>query len=204
MFAEVVQYFVPRLIELHNYIPANSVKQKRQNWDLLWRKVLPKFSIKTSDINTEWVVQAKPGAIEKLLYLLKTKLDESSADGRDLDDSNSNSVQQAVTPPTSDRQPSPALSDASPQRADGEPPPGKDGGASEWSTGTNPLSSNGTAQSGNVTEQPGNVTVAPRWRDGDSWYSDSSESVESADESENRRSKWRRRKRGSSSSDSSD
>ncbi|XP_043208826.1 sperm flagellar protein 1-like [Amphibalanus amphitrite] len=99
MFAEVVQYFVPRLIELHNYIPANSVKQKRQNWDLLWRKVLPKFGIRPSDVNTDWLVQAKPGAIEKLLYLLKTKLEES--DGRELNDSSS--VNQSVTPPTSER-----------------------------------------------------------------------------------------------------
>ena len=99
MLAEVVQYFVPRLIELHNYIPANSVKQKRQNWDLLWRKVLPKFGIRPSDVSTDWLVQAKPGAIEKLLHMLKTKLDVP--DSRELTDSDS--AHQSATPPTSER-----------------------------------------------------------------------------------------------------
>ena len=111
MLAEVVQYFVPRLIELHNYIPANSVKQKRQNWDLLWRKVLPKFGIKPSDVNTDWLVQAKPGTIEKLLYMLKKKLDVS--DSRELNDSQS--VDQPETPVTSERLEYSAHTDSSPR-----------------------------------------------------------------------------------------
>ena len=120
MLAEVVQYFVPRLIELHNYIPANSVKQKRQNWDLLWRKVLPRFGIRPSDVSTDWLVQAKPGAIEKLLYMLKMKLDVP--DSRELNDSDS--VNQSVTPPTSERLEFSPHRDASPveDSADGARP----------------------------------------------------------------------------------
>ena len=120
MLAEVVQYFVPRLIELHNYIPANSVKQKRQNWDLLWRKVLPRFGIRPSDVSTDWLVQAKPGAIEKLLYMLKMKLDVP--DSRELNDSDS--VNQSVTPPTSERLEFSPQRDASPVEdpADGARP----------------------------------------------------------------------------------
>ena len=35
MAAEVVKYFIPRLVELHNYTPANSTRQKLENWRTL-------------------------------------------------------------------------------------------------------------------------------------------------------------------------
>lgn len=38
MAAEVVNYFFPKLIDLHNYIPANSSQQKFSNWNLLNRQ----------------------------------------------------------------------------------------------------------------------------------------------------------------------
>ncbi len=33
--AEVVQYYLPKLVELHNYSPANSTQQKMDNWKTL-------------------------------------------------------------------------------------------------------------------------------------------------------------------------
>lgn len=38
MAAEVVKYFFPKFVDLHNYIPANSTQQKLSNWDLLNRQ----------------------------------------------------------------------------------------------------------------------------------------------------------------------
>lgn len=35
MVAEVVKHFAARLVELHNYQPANSTKQKSENWKTL-------------------------------------------------------------------------------------------------------------------------------------------------------------------------
>jgi hypothetical protein len=35
--AEVVQHFAPKLVELHNYSPANAVSQKLYNWNTLNR-----------------------------------------------------------------------------------------------------------------------------------------------------------------------
>ena len=35
MAAEVVKHFIPRLVELHNYTPANSTRQKLENWRTL-------------------------------------------------------------------------------------------------------------------------------------------------------------------------
>ncbi len=33
--AEVVHHFIPRLVELHNYSPANATQQKVDNWKTL-------------------------------------------------------------------------------------------------------------------------------------------------------------------------
>lgn len=38
MAAEVVKYFFPKLVDLHNYVPANSTRQKFTNWSLLNRQ----------------------------------------------------------------------------------------------------------------------------------------------------------------------
>ena len=35
MAAEVVHHFIPRLVELHNYSPANATQQKMANWKTL-------------------------------------------------------------------------------------------------------------------------------------------------------------------------
>lgn len=38
MAAEVVKYFLPKLVDLHNYTPANSTQQKLSNWNVLNRQ----------------------------------------------------------------------------------------------------------------------------------------------------------------------
>lgn len=35
MTAELVKHFIPKLVELHNYTPANSTHQKLENWKTL-------------------------------------------------------------------------------------------------------------------------------------------------------------------------
>lgn len=37
LMAEVVSHYFPRLVEMHNYSPANSVRQKMYNWSTLNR-----------------------------------------------------------------------------------------------------------------------------------------------------------------------
>lgn len=39
MVAEIVKYYWPKLIDLHNYVPANSLSNKITNWETLNRKV---------------------------------------------------------------------------------------------------------------------------------------------------------------------
>lgn len=49
LMAEVVSYYYPKLIELHNYNGANSIKAKISNWKTLSSKVLSKFGITLKD-----------------------------------------------------------------------------------------------------------------------------------------------------------
>jgi len=74
LLAEVVAAYFPQLVEIHNYPPANSVKQKVYNLETLNARVLKKlgFSIPRSVI--EDIVNCKPGAIESVLNTLQYKM----------------------------------------------------------------------------------------------------------------------------------
>jgi len=37
MVAEIVKHYFPKMVELHNYPPANATTQKLENWYLLNR-----------------------------------------------------------------------------------------------------------------------------------------------------------------------
>jgi hypothetical protein len=45
LVAEVIAHYFPRLVELHNYPPANSTAQKLYNWDTLNARVLRKLGL---------------------------------------------------------------------------------------------------------------------------------------------------------------
>lgn len=73
--AEIVNHLAPRLIELHNYQPANNTQLKLYNWKTLNQKVFKKLGLKFSDDILKAVATAQPGAIENILITLKTRLD---------------------------------------------------------------------------------------------------------------------------------
>ncbi|XP_071483297.1 sperm flagellar protein 1-like [Diadema antillarum] len=75
LMAEVVAHFLPRLVELHNYTPASSTKQKKDNWKTLNRKVLCKFHFSVPDHVVNSVVNVKPGVIENVLWQVRQKID---------------------------------------------------------------------------------------------------------------------------------
>ncbi len=77
--AEILHYYFPRLVELHNYVNANSAAQKKINWDILSRKVLVKLDLKLSPTTLQDIVDAKPGAIESVLFDLRSKVLEISS-----------------------------------------------------------------------------------------------------------------------------
>lgn len=76
--AEIVHFYLPRMIDLHNYVNANSTSQKRINWNMLNRKVFVKLNLKLNDKIIENVIEAKPGAIEQVVWDLRKKISEVS------------------------------------------------------------------------------------------------------------------------------
>ncbi|XP_030048412.1 sperm flagellar protein 1 [Microcaecilia unicolor] len=74
--AEVVKYYFPRLVEMHNYIPANSMQQKLSNWTTLNRKVLNKLNFSVPEDVMRKIVQCSPGVVELVLNTLRHKIEE--------------------------------------------------------------------------------------------------------------------------------
>lgn len=74
--AEVVKHFVPKLVDLHNYAPANSISQKIYNWSTLNDKVFRKLGYSISDPIINAIVTCKTGYIEYLLFELRQKIEE--------------------------------------------------------------------------------------------------------------------------------
>jgi hypothetical protein len=62
--AGLIAYYFPKMIDIHNYVPANSAALKKNNWEVLNRKVLPKLGIKLPNGTIEAICHAKPGYIE--------------------------------------------------------------------------------------------------------------------------------------------
>jgi len=76
LVAEIIHRHLPRNVELHNYVTANNVNQKRINWSMINRKVFAKLNLKLSEKLIENVIEAKAGAIEQVLWDLRKKVTE--------------------------------------------------------------------------------------------------------------------------------
>jgi hypothetical protein len=77
MVAEITRFFLPDLVELHNYTPANNLEQKKANWGMLNSKVFSRFGLNVPEAITTNISIGKPGYIEVLLYNLRYKITES-------------------------------------------------------------------------------------------------------------------------------
>ena len=95
--AEIVHHFLPQLIELHNYSPANASPQKIENWRTLnskfthchtpytlkhlcphTGKVFPKLNFSLPDDIIQSVAASKAGVVEFILTTLRVKVYKSS------------------------------------------------------------------------------------------------------------------------------
>jgi hypothetical protein len=74
MLAEVVAAYFPALVELHNYGPANSIKQKVYNFETLNKRVLKKIGYQIPRASIEDIVNCRPGAVESVLNSLQLKM----------------------------------------------------------------------------------------------------------------------------------
>ncbi|KAG7512757.1 sperm flagellar protein 1 [Solea senegalensis] len=75
MTAEVVKHFFPKLVDLHNYAPANSRPQKLSNWRVLNRKVFSKLNFNVPEETVNKIIICSPGVIEPVLCALNEKID---------------------------------------------------------------------------------------------------------------------------------
>ncbi|CAH8588524.1 unnamed protein product [Schistosoma turkestanicum] len=82
LMAEVMKYFFPKFVDVHNFPTCNSVESKRKNWQLLNWKVFKKLNFELSDDVIESLSIAKPGTIEKVLLLLRTRIERMVADDK--------------------------------------------------------------------------------------------------------------------------
>ncbi|XP_060524015.1 sperm flagellar protein 1-like [Cylas formicarius] len=76
--AEILKTHFPKLVDLHNYAPRNSLQHKLINWDMINKKVLNKLKINLTSNEQEQLARGKPGAIEKLLMKIKVKIEKSA------------------------------------------------------------------------------------------------------------------------------
>lgn len=81
LMAEIVAHYFPRIVELHNYSQANSVRQKLYNWNTLNTKVFKKIGWQLSQKDVNDVVKCVPGTVEKVLFDCKGHLDRTKASG---------------------------------------------------------------------------------------------------------------------------
>jgi CH-like domain in sperm protein len=72
--AEAIKHFIPGLVDLHNYVSANSVRQKLNNWNTLNTKVFKKMGFQLAASDIEAVVNCTPDAIERVLKFVQIKV----------------------------------------------------------------------------------------------------------------------------------
>lgn len=76
LVGEIIHYYLPEFIDLHNYTAANSLEHKRSNWKTLNKKILSNIGLDLSDVIINGLSNGKPGLIEVFLFNLRLKIDE--------------------------------------------------------------------------------------------------------------------------------
>lgn len=74
LFAECVKHFFPSTVDLHCISSANNQKDKLYNWKFLNEKVLKKLSYTVHQTDIDEVTKSSPGAIERVLKVLRDKV----------------------------------------------------------------------------------------------------------------------------------
>ena len=75
LMAEVIHWSFPKMIDLHNYFPANNFDRKMINWRLLNKKVFIKIGLHLKDSHFEALSNANPNCIECLLWHSKQSIE---------------------------------------------------------------------------------------------------------------------------------
>ncbi|KRX07544.1 TGS-like protein [Pseudocohnilembus persalinus] len=75
LIAEIVNHFLPQLIELHNYSAANSLSKKKYNWETLNFKVFKKLGFQLSKQDIEQVINAQPEYVERIIKVIQNRIE---------------------------------------------------------------------------------------------------------------------------------
>ncbi|XP_069139649.1 sperm flagellar protein 1-like isoform X4 [Argopecten irradians] len=82
-FAELIYFYFPKSVEMHNYTITSNTQKKKANWRLLNRKVLKKlFGFELGDDVIDNLVGSKQFTIEKVLLELKSRIDNKLKEER--------------------------------------------------------------------------------------------------------------------------
>lgn len=76
MVAELIRYYEPSLVDLHNYPTANKFQQKLANWHVLNNKIFKKLGFDVIEDVMKNICYCRPWAIEQFLLILHDKLDK--------------------------------------------------------------------------------------------------------------------------------
>ena len=77
LVAEIVYHYLPKVVNLHSFVKANSSKNKKKNWKVLTTKVFPKMGFKASQADINNVINSKRMAAENFLSVLRNKLEST-------------------------------------------------------------------------------------------------------------------------------
>ena len=103
LISEIIHFFYPKLVDLHNYSTANNSKQKMYNLTTLNQRVLKKyFKFQLDQVVMDDIVACRPGVIEKVLYKLKLKMAAYTKDKQEKEKNYGNSDRQPPAPPSYD------------------------------------------------------------------------------------------------------
>ncbi|XP_047145346.1 sperm flagellar protein 1 isoform X1 [Hydra vulgaris] len=93
LVAEIIKHFIPSIVDLHNYVTANSTSLKTDNWNLLSRKVFNRLSFNVEEDHIKGIVMCRPGFIEHVLTNLRENIDSYMARKKTADVAEKNLVE---------------------------------------------------------------------------------------------------------------
>jgi len=74
--AEIIRFYFPRMVELHNYQNASSRQQKLTNWNTLNRKVLSKFGFVIPQDVLDNIIKAELKDVQLFLFGLRRVIED--------------------------------------------------------------------------------------------------------------------------------
>ncbi|XP_043523885.1 uncharacterized protein LOC122535979 [Frieseomelitta varia] len=80
IIAEILKIYYPRYVDLHNYVSVNSITAKKDNWNMLNRKVLSKIDMKLTKSVINQLANCHPGAAENMLLDIRKKIVQDGVD----------------------------------------------------------------------------------------------------------------------------